>query len=300
MSAASYEVLVHAGVHCCGAEDFQRFLGANRSALNAAGFDLAYPGRVGAAGGRFDCALPEPRHNSDDIEAFGGAIASTLAPDFAGGNRLILSEHDLAGRMASLLGGRFYPAARKRAEALRAALDQPVDHLVLTIKPYDTLFVSAWRRFALERLMEPFAEYAPVMATFAGGWVDTVEALRDGLGARTVTILTERSDPEDVLTHLAHDVRLSEPVRPAVMPVITDSAIAMIQRHYRQGARFAPGQRDRILAFHARQPQIRVEHGFAGLQLADLRGRYVADLDAISRLSGVAVVGNALPAVAAE
>ncbi|SPH18355.1 hypothetical protein DEA8626_01892 [Defluviimonas aquaemixtae] len=300
MTAASYEVLVHAGAHCCGAEDFQRFLGANRAALKASDIDLAYPGRTGAPGGTFDCALPEPRHEGAEIEAIAGKVAATLAPAFEGGRRMILSEHDLAGRMANLLGGRFYPAARKRAEALREALDQPVEHLVMTVIPYDELFVAAWRRFALDRLMEPFAEYAPAMATFTGGWVDTIEAMRDALGARQVTILATRPSPKELLTHLAPALRLQEPALPAPMPVITDSAIAMIQRHYRQSARFAPGQRERILAFHARQPQAAVEHGFAGLQLADLKGRYVADIDTLARMQGVTVVGNFMPAMAAE
>lgn len=300
MTAASYEVLVHAGAHCCGSEDFQRFLGANRAALTESGNDLAYPGRTGAPGGTFDCVFPEPRHQGAEIEDLAGRIAATLAPAFAGGRRMILSEHDLAGRMANLIGGRFYPAARKRAEALREALDQPVAHLVMTVTPYDELFVAAWRRFALDRLMEPFAEYAPAMAAFTGGWVETVEAMRDALGARRVTVLATRAAPQDLLGHLVPEFRLHAPALPAPMPVVTDSAIAMIQRHYRQGARFAPGQRERILAFHARQPQAAVEHGFAGLQLADLKGRYVADLDTLARIQGITVVGNFLPAMAAE
>ena len=300
MSAASYEVLVHAGAHCCGAEDFQRFLGANRTALKRSGVDLAYPGRTGAPGGTFDCAYPEPKDQGAEIEAFASKIAATLAPAFQGGSRMILSEHDLAGRLAGLLGGRFYPAARKRAEALREALEQPVEHLVMTVMPYDELFVAAWRRFALDRLIDPFSEYAPAMAAFTGGWVETVEALRDALGARRVTVLATQPSAQEVLSYLAPGLGMHDAAMPAPMPVITDSAIAMIQRHYRQGARFAPGQRERILAFHARQPQAAIEHGFAGLQLADLKGRYVADLDTLARAPGVNVVGAFLPAVAAE
>lgn len=300
MFASNSQIVVHAGSHCCGAEEFQMVLGANRQALSEAGVDLAYPGRGGAEGGRFDCAFPEPRHQFSDICDHVAAIGGALASSYRGAEQFLISEHDLAGRMAGLLGGRFYPTARQRAEALRAALGRPVDRLVMVVKPYDTLFVAAWRRFALDRQMEPFADYAPAMMNFSGGWTEVVEALRDGLEARHVTILAERPAPQELLMHLLPGFRAPHLVQPARTPEITESAIAMVQRHYRQGGRFAPGQRDRILAFHARQPQLPREAGFAGLPLADLRGRFVADLDTIAQMRGVDVVGNLVPAMAAE
>lgn len=300
MTTESYEILVHAGAHCCEAEEFQRFLGLNRGAIEATGYDLAYPGRGGAPGGTFDCALPDPRHLGLGAEAFSAQIAAALPVPADSARGLVLSEHDLAGRLANLLGGRFYPAARARAEALRAALGRPVDRLVITVAPYEDLFTGAWRRFALDRLVEPFAEFAPAMAGFSGGWADTVAALRDGLDARQVIVLANRPQPMEVMAHLAPGLRLADPVLPLAAPVLTDSAVAMIQRHYRQGARFAAGQRDRILAFHARQPQVTGEQGFAGLQLADLRGRYIADLDTLARMHGVTLVGGVMPAIAAE
>jgi hypothetical protein len=300
MTTESYEILVHAGAHCCEAEDVQRFIGVNRDAIGTVGYDLAYPGRGGAPGGTFDVPLPEPRHLGLGVEAFASQIVGAIPTPAEGRRGLILSEHDLAGRMASLLNGRFYPAARSRAEALRTALGRPVDRLVIAVVPYDALFVGAWRRFALDRLVEPFAEYATAMASFSGGWVEVVEALRDGLEARQVTVLASRPHPVEVLAHLTPGLRLTDPAIPATAPPVTDSAVSMIQRHYRQGARFAPGQRDRILAFHARQPQTGTEQGFPGLQLADLRGRYVADLHMLERLVGVDLVGGVMPALAAE
>lgn len=301
MRAQSYRILVHAGAHCTGSRDFQRFIAANRAALSGAGYDLAYPGRDGAAGGTLDGTLPEARHGAQDCAGFASAIAARLSPIVGQRARgLILSEHDLAGTMVDLLGGRFYPAARRRAEVLGQAIGRPVDRLVIALKSYDSLFLSAWRRFAVDRPIEDFAEYAPAMAGFLGGWVDLVSDLRDGLGAASVTVLTDRPGPEEVLAHLAPDAAPAQPVRPAAMPRITDSAVAMAQRHFRQGARFAPGQRDRLLAFHAHQPQSSSVHGFAGLALADLRGRYIADLDTLSRLPGVEMIGSVVPAMAAE
>ncbi len=300
MIKSDCQIVIHAGSHCSGAEEFQTVLGANRQALTAAGLDMAYPGRGGAEGGRFDCAFPEPRHQFSDICDHVAAIGGALASSSTGSDRFLISEHDLAGRMASLLSGRFYPTARQRAEALRAALGRPADRLVLVVRPYDALFVAAWRRFALDRPMEPFAEYAPGMANFKGGWIDVVEALRDGLDARHVTILAERPAPLELFAHLLPGFRVPNLALPTPAPDITESAIAMIQRHYRQGGRFVPGQRERILAFHARQPQNPRQASFDGLPLADLRGRFVADLDTIARMRGVEVVGNLLPAMAAE
>ena len=54
------------------------------------------------------------------------------------------------------------------------------------------------------------------------------------------------------------------------------------------------------MAFHARQPQLPVPAAFEGLRLADLRGRYVADLDSLARIEGVEVVGGAVASIAAE
>lgn len=300
MQAPTSDIVVHAGAHCCGAEEFQRFLGANRAALAASGYNLAYPGRGGAAGGTFDCAFPEPRHQGIALDAIVDVIKAALADLGAEGRGLILSEHDLAGHMAPLLGGRFYPAALKRAEALRRALGRPVDRLVIVIRPYEALFACAWRRFALDRQMEPFAEYIPAMAGFSGGWTETVTALRDGLEAGRVTVLVGQQHPTDLIAHLVPGLQLADPVVLPEAPAVTDSAIAMIQRHYGQGARFAAGQRDRILAFHANQPQLTTGTGFAAPQLAALRARYAEDLDRLAGLAGVDLVAGALPAVAAE
>ena len=154
MSRHHRQIAVHAGFHCSGSEEFQRFLGANRAAIAAGGYDLAYPGRGGAAGGSFDCAWPEARHSDDALDFFVPPVASALAGAARGSDSLIVSEHDLAGRMPALLAGRFYPAARKRAEVLRAALGRPVDRLVVTVQPYDRLFRAAWSRVALEREVE--------------------------------------------------------------------------------------------------------------------------------------------------
>lgn len=301
MPLDSPEILVHAGPHCVGAEEFHRFLGLNKDEILAAGYDLAYPGRGGAEGGSFDCAWPDARHRRDDLDAFVPPAAATLdACRRRSARGLIISEHDLAGRMATLLQGKFYPAARKRAEVLGRAIGRPVDRLVITLRSYDRLFRGAWERYALDREMTPFADHAPAMAAFNGGWIEVVEALRDGLAAREVVILTETATAGETLSLLAPGLNLSDPIMPAPTPAITDTAIAMIQRHFRQGARFAPGQRDRLLAFHARQPQLARDPGFEGLQLADLRGRFIADLDALARLDRVMVVGNVLPAIAAE
>ncbi len=96
----------------------------------------------------------------------------------------MLSRPDLAGTVGEVLAGRFFPSAGLRGTALRMALGARVDTLVMAIQPYDQFFLQAWRRAAIEGAVGGFEEYTRAMAGFTGGWVETIEALADTLGAR--------------------------------------------------------------------------------------------------------------------
>lgn len=291
-----YQFAVFAGPHCGAAERFQAFLAANHTAIAALGRDLAFAGHPGAAAGNLAGAWPGPGEEDEAIEARARILGERLAALAGGCEGMILADHDIVGPGASLLGGRFFPAAGKRARALGAALGRPVERLVLRVRPYGELFEAAWRRYALQRRMEPLAEYVPAMAAFRGGWVELAEALIEALRPARLVVLARAPEPLELFGHLAPGLRLADPVIPPLPPRVTASAIATIQRHYRQGGQFAPGQRERILAFHARQPQLAAEPAFAGLPLADLTGRYVADLDTLSRMAGVELIGGPLEA----
>lgn len=292
MSAGSYAVHVHAGTGFTDAEAFGGFLTSNAEAIARAGWDLAL------------C-------DSDDGAATAAALASA---GHGAGEGLLISDASLPGSARILLEGRFYPDARSRAAALARSIGREVARLVLVVQPYDAVFLRAWRSVP-HRDGAEFVDLAPRLAQFDGGWLDVVSDLQEGLGARRVIVLAAPQEPRAILSHLVPGMA-AEMLRPDP----ADSAVAAgfraaMERLAAQGLRLAPGQRERLMARHARLTRgiapsaARIEErmpagfGFSGLPLADLRGRYVADLDSLSRLPGVSLIGGyspARPALAAE
>lgn len=288
MRGDMYKIHVHVGTHSSGSGVFQRFLAANRREILAAGYDLA-------------CPPSEDLTEAAQAKATASGIGLAMAERGEGDRRgLILSDIAIAAQTERLVKAQFYPEAASRARALRAAIGYPVDRLVVVTQSYEQLFANAWAQHATANLTRPFAEMVPQVYGFDGGWLDLVADLQDGLEARHVAVLAAPQDPLAVLAQLSPDLRLSNIVRPEQAAPVTDTAIAMIQRHLRAGGHFSPGQRARLMAFHARQPQLPVPSAFEGLRLADLRGRYVADLDSLARMPGVQVLGGVASTMAAE
>ena len=288
MVVSSFRVHVHVGTHCSGSENFHRFLAANSREIGARGYDLACPPKAALADGAYAAA-----------EASG--IGLSMAERGTGERRgLIVSDREIGSQLDQLMKAHFYPGASLRAAELRAAIGLPVDRLVLVVQPYDHLFLAAWQQFALGNVVGSFDDFVPALSGFSGGWVELVEDLRAGLEARHVTVLAAPQESPVILSHLVPGLTLDAPRRPVQVLPVTNTAVAMAQRHLRLGGRFAPGQRERLLAFHARQPQLPVPAAFEGLRLADLRGRYVADLDSLARIEGVEVVGGTMAHMAAE
>jgi hypothetical protein len=294
-------ISLHAGAHFAASEALYRYIDANRPAIAGSGYAVKTPDSVldfGWAG----AALPDAGVHLPDLNAYAAGIAAVLRPVAATAEHgLVLSRPDLAGTPAEILAGRFFPSAGLRGTALRMSLGRRVDTMVFAIQPYDQFFLSAWRRAAIEGRVDAFDTHTAAMGSFAGGWVETVEALADSLGAsRVVVTAAAAHDLRAVLPALMPEADLSGMQTPEPPVPVTDSAIAMFQRHLRMGTPFAPGQRERLLAFHARLPQTKTRGGFDWLPLADMRGRYVGDMDLLSRMAGVEVVGSPLAAIAAE
>lgn len=288
MRGYMYRINVHVGTHASGSRMFQRFLAANRQTIIADGYDIA-------------CPPWDDLTEAAEAKAAASGIGLALAERGTGERRgLLLSDHAIGAQSDRLVKAQFYPEAAARARDLRDALGMAVDRLVLVVQPYEQLFANAWAQHATASLTRPFADLVPQVYGFDGGWLELVEDLREGLEARHVTVLAAPQDPMAVLAQLAPDLCLSQMAHPEPVAPVTDSAIAMIQRHLKAGGRFAPGQRARLMAFHARQPQLPVPAAFEGLRLADLRGRYVADLDSLARIEGVEVVGGTMASIAAE
>jgi hypothetical protein len=273
-------VFLHLGFGTQAAGNFHNFLFANRAGLSLEGFD------VGAAGS-FDPGRDLRPRNSDL-------------------RGLMLSDPCFHGADDGLMSGRFFPAVADRADALADRLGRPVSRLVVTLQPYDKLFRAAWRRAALGRPVTGFADHAERLAAVDGCWSDLVTDLTRRLGAETTTVIAVAPSNRRMLAALVPGLSLPFPAPHDAAPQPTESAVAMAQRHLRLGARFAPGQLDRLIAFHARQPQDALPPDYAGLHAADLRGRYVADLGTLARTRGMVVEAEALPqpearqAIAAE
>jgi len=301
MGADAIKMNLHVGGLTAGAEDLVVYMAANRAGLRRAGFGLFCFDPAGHGPQAFAQALPDPVTDAAGLDAAAAALAARLAPDLrAATTGMVLSIADLAGPASDLILGRFHPQARQRARLVRKALGQGVDRLVLAVQPYEEIFHATWMRLAMDRAIEPFADYAPVLAEFHGGWADLGAALIEELELRELCVIAAPMGAPDMLDHIVPGLHLRQPVRPIAAPRITPGAVAMAQRCIAQGTRLQPGQRDRLVAFHARQPQVSPALGFSALALADLRGRYVADLDALAERAGVTMVGARELALAAE
>lgn len=294
-------VYLHVGGQTTGAEDHVVYLAANRAGLRRAGYGLCCFDPLGTGAESLADGMPGPGADEGVVAACAERLAARFAPDRrAGAQGFAVSAPDLAGPVADLLIGRFHPNARLRARTLRRALGQPVARLVMMVQPYEQIFHAVWMALALDRPIDPFSDYAPALASFQGGWADLAEALADELQVGEMIVQAAPVSAAQLQATLLPGVALRQPVQPLPKPRVTPGAVAMAQRCMAQGLRLQPGQRDRLVAFHSRQPQHRPETGFSALALSDLRGRYVADLDMIARWSGAHVVGAPLPALAAE
>ncbi|MBJ6373390.1 hypothetical protein [Sedimentitalea arenosa] len=290
-------VYIHAGAHRTGSSSFQLCLSANRARLEAAGFALAYPGRDGVPGGRLRLRLPRPRHGEKRVPAFAAqarAHVAALCPEGEAG--LILSEENILGPMRHLYEGRFYPAAGKRCATLRAALGAPA-HLLLVVRDYADLVVSAHRKRAEDNPVPPFAELVPAVLGLDRGWPELVAEMRDALAPARLTVVpyARRGESREVLARLVPGLEaaaLREPSR-AVNLSATDAALLALQARYRQGETLARRDWQRVIAEHAED---RAPRGFAALEAADrarLLARYERDLARLAELPGVTLWGGA-------
>jgi hypothetical protein len=301
MSAQHGGVFLHMGGLTAGAEDLVVYLAANRPGLRRAGYGLHCfdPAVVGPD--TLSSVMPGPDADDATVAAAAARIAARFGPDRrAGSEGFVVCASELAGPSAELLRGDFHPSARLRARTLRQALGRPVDRLVLSVQPYDVLFHSVWMMLAADRRVAPFEDFVATLQAFRGGWADLGEALVEELEVRELIVTTAPASPQQTLPMMVPGLILRQPVMPLPKPKVTQSAVVMLQRCMAQGTPLQPGQRDRLIAFHARQPQLRPDTAFSALALSDLRGRYVGDLDALARLPGARVIGAPMPALAAE
>ncbi len=301
MKNRAESIHLHTGGVPTGAEDAVVFLAANRAGLRRAGIDLFAFDPMAGGEDSIAAYMPAPAAQDDAFSNASERLGERLdAGRSRPSPRFLISACELAGPVPELLSGRFHAQARQRARTLARALGQRVDRLVMSIQPYDQLYHSVWMMQALDRRMEPFAEYAAPLGAMLGGWADLARIWREELQVGELVVLAEPMTPPQLLSQLVPGLVLRQPVMPRPRPRVTPSAVAMAQRCLAQGTRLQPGQRDRLVEFHARQPQVQAVGAYPADVRATLGARYEDDLHQLIRMDCVTLVGGLMPAMAAE
>jgi hypothetical protein len=151
--------------------------------------------------------------------------------------QMILSEENIAGRMAHFAAGQFYPAAEARLKTLGAAAGAPVLRTVLVARAYTELYTSAWRKRAEDNAADPFVEGRRNMLEMAEAWPGLVRQIFRHLRVQELVVLDypRRGRSVDMLGLLVPDlapnlapVALREPVR-RINHSATDAALIELQ-----------------------------------------------------------------------
>jgi len=281
-------IFVHAGAHRTGTSSFQMCLHENRTALEASGLSVAYPGRDGIPSG--DLALRLPGTIGAEPQGFVDRATRTLA-DHGRGRPLILSEENIPGRMFHFMRGQFYPMAAPRCTVLRAAWAGAFAHVVLVVRPYDALYVSGYRKRAEDNAVPAFDDLRPTYMGMDRGWPAIVEILRDVLKPDLLTVVpyARRGTSVDLLQRLVPGIpgsALKEPDR-VVNLSATDAALEVLQEEYRGGKKLPRAQWKKVIGQHANDPEPRGFAAFSAQEINELSERYASDLKQIEWMDGV-------------
>ncbi len=290
-------VLIHVGAHRTGSSAFQMFLDLNADALRAQNLDLAYPSRDGAEGGKLRLFLPAPTHERAAVDWRVGKASYNLArqvtdPD----RRLVLSEENLLGRLDPFARGRFYPFCAARTRFLARVLKgRQVGRILLVVRPYDSMFVSAFRKLSEYREMPDFNATRAEMTAFEGdGWPEVALTLIRELAPRKLMILPYQRPRREVdlaraLVPGLQTEGLREPAHP-VNASLSDAALIELQKRYAAGEPSNRAVTEQLRAEYADAEPPRPYAAFTPEQKTALRARYEADLSTLRLLMGVRVL----------
>lgn len=292
--AMDYPIDIHIGAHRTGTSSFQAFLGLNRGVISGAGRDLLYPGRDGAEGGSLRLKLPAPRLKGGDRDEMLALAARRLRRGRSeGGRGMILSEENIPGNFAPFFKGQFYPQAGYRMALLRQVLPGRVRRVLLVVRPYEAVYVSAFRKRAEWRLTERFEAAVPHLMGMQGGWVDLARAAIEGLDPEALVVVpfAARGGNGDLLARLCPDLPagldLREPER-HVNASFTDAGLWALRAHFEanEGKDWDRAEAEGIAAAHAGTggPAFAA---FSEAQSAELGARYARDLEALAALDRV-------------
>ena len=282
--AMERELYIHAGGHRTGSSSFQMCLHKNRDVLYNSGYDLAYPERDGIPSGTLGLRLPNPRHGMGGTLRFSKAVAAELETQNPDPNRpLVLSEENLPGRMIHFYAGQFYPAAEARFTALRRGIGAArIRRILIVVRSYAGLFVSAHRKRAEDQEAHPFSDMTAAMTNIDRGWPELISIMQQILQPEEMVVRTFENRPNSValVQDLLGDApkKLSEPKK-SLNVSATDAGLVALQKIYATGQRLERSEWQKVIEDHAAD---KTDHGFASFssdQKTALDQKYRMDLE---------------------
>ncbi len=291
----SKSIYLHAGAHRAGSSSFQLCLAQNRDLLMQAGFDVAYPARDGAPDGMIQLRFPDQRDPPEKTAIFGERARRRMldvSPDAA--RPLIFSEENVPGRLYPILKGKFFPAARKRADVLVTGFGGAPVHVVYVLRPYAEYFLSLYRLRAQSNAIKPFEDFVPGLMRLRRGWPELVQDLQASFApaAFTVVAYAQRGESRDLLRVLVpglEDLALSEPERTVNLSA-TDAALQALQAIYREGVELETAEARAVVEAHRDDRRELGVAAFDPAQTAVLEARYAQDLERIGQMPGVRLI----------
>jgi hypothetical protein len=284
---------LHLGAHRTGSSSFQLCLHRNRETLLKSGYNVAFPSRDGVNSGELALRLPAPRHRDDEIPRFVDRVEKHLKEPKVTGARgpVILSEENMLGGMVHFEKGQFYPAAEKRLQAMRSAMGEPPEHVVLVIREYASFFRSCFRKRAETKEVKPFRDLVPHYLSMDRGWYEIVHTLLENLHPTALTVVDYRARglSTALLKELAADLRtaaLKEPHR-TLNNNVTDAGLLTLQELYKSGRSLSRKEVWKVKKAHADQTESLGFSEYTEAELNALRLRYEQDLERISKIPGL-------------
>lgn len=282
------QIFVHAGAHRTGSSSFQMCLFENRAVLDQAGYDVAYPGRDGVPRGRLRLRLPGPRHRMGDPK-FGQSVADAVRKFSPKDDRaLVLSEENLPGRMFHFYQGQFFPAAAKRFDAFRAGAEVADLHVLYVLRPYDQLFVSAFRKRAEDNPVPAFDSLLTMFLDMERGWPDLIQDMQTTLKPVSLTIVPfhKRGSSRSLLARLLPDMPEGDLIEPEQTMNLsaTDAALMALQDLYQKGEELERDAWQEVVRNYAGNKENKGFAAFPTEQRDILRARYDRDLERIAQM----------------
>ncbi|MFT6023716.1 MAG: hypothetical protein ACI9PY_001834 [Ascidiaceihabitans sp.] len=283
---------IHAGGHRTGTSSVQMFLHDNLAEINSQGYDAVYPGRDGIPSGKLGLRLPSLRHGDTLQHRFVRKVRREIRANSPDRTRAtILSEENIPGRMIHFFGSEFYPTAEARMKALRGGLGGPLKRVLFIVRPYDALYVSAFRKRAEDTAVEPFTKFRAALMKMNRGWPEFIASMRDTLQAEDTVVMTmsARGDNRNIIKYLVPELaqdNLIEPVKQLNVSA-TDTAMDVLQAHYKAGDTLTRTEWQQIITDNA---DTKVSTGFAEFepdQKQHLRDLFDRDCDSLGALKGI-------------